>query len=394
MLNLSLKPQGLKKSLRLMAVIVSILMLSACGSKNMSGDANYKKKQASINLFTPVTTESAVALSETEAKALIKKYMAYSGGEYLKKLDFALSQSAAYAAKRPSDEMAFMRGNLRVKWSDLKRTNQVLRDNMSAIQKSPELLAKKFTWWRLGPDASFTGYYEPTLNASRTKTKKYYYPIYKMPSDVRKGQGYHDRNAIDRKGVLKNRGLEIAYVDSEVDAFFLQVQGSGRLLFPDGSYVHALYAGKNNRKYVSLGRIMKERGLIPPDQVNMKTIKAYLAKHPDEVAELLDTNPSYVFFREASSGPVGAIGRPLTPMMSLASSKDKYPYGSVFFSIVALPDADGNPTKPFYNITLPQDAGGAIKGYRLDLFCGAGDNAAHNAGHIDWTGATYLLLAK
>ena len=378
------------------------LLFAACSSKqnsynNQSYNQTYsgdKKDKSFPNLFTPLTTETAQKISESDAKDLIKKMLSTGGAKNLTNMDFAISQSAAYAAKKPDSEVAFNRGTFKVTWGELKKTMQKMREQMPAIQKNPELLAKNFVWWRLGPDAAFTGYYEPTLNASRTKTAKYHYPIYKMPPDVKKGQSYHSRNAIDRKGVLKNRGLEIAWVDSEVDAFFLQVQGSGRLRFADGSYVHALYAGKNNCKYVSLGRVMKERGLIAPDQVSMKTIKEYLAKNPNEVAELCDTNPSYVFFREASSGPVGAMGRPLTPMVSLATSREKYPYGSIMFNVLALPDANGDPTKPFYGLTLPQDAGGAIKGFRIDLFCGAGSDAAHNAGHIDWAGANYVLLAK
>ncbi len=392
-----------KTSAVLLLLTLGCLLLTACSGKQAGGGGFGKPGGASSGksskkvpeLFPPLDFETAFVLSESEAKAFVKKLMASGGTQRLKNMDFAIAQSAAYASKKPDSEVAMSRGGkLKVTWAELKRTMQVMRENLPAIERSPELLATKFTWWRLGPDAPFTGYYEPTLNASRTKTNKYNYPIYRLPPDVKSGKSYHDRNAIDRKGVLKNRGLEIAWVDSEVDAFFLQVQGSGRLRFEDGSYTHVLYAGKNNCRYVSLGRIMKERGLIPPDQVNMKTIKEYLAKNPREVAELCDTNPSYVFFREASSGPVGAMGRQLTPLVSLATSRSQFQYGSILFSVLALPDADGDPTKSFYGVTLPQDAGGAIKGFRIDLFCGAGDDAAHNAGHIDWPGATFLLLAK
>ena len=205
---------------------------------------------------------------------------------------------------------------------------------------------------------------------------------------------YHTRQTIDRKGVLAGRGLEIAWVSSETDAFFLHIQGSGRLLFPDGSVSHVLYAGKNNRAYVPLGRVMRDRGMLDPDNVSMQSIRQCLLENPDKCAELFDTNPSYVFFREAAQGPIGAMGSTLTPWVSTATDRKTLPHGSLVFAIVPLPDAAGKPAVPFYGLTLPQDTGGAIKGNRIDLFCGAGDQGAHNAGYLNARGAVYILVKK
>jgi membrane-bound lytic murein transglycosylase A len=179
-----------------------------------------------------------------------------------------------------------------------------------------------------------------------------------------------------------------------LDAFFLHIQGSGRLRFADGSVSHALYAGNNNQPYVSLGKVLRDRGLIAPDKVNMQSIREYLLANPGRSAELYDANPRYVFFREAELGPVGAMGRPLTPYVSIATDRALLPHGSLVFAVFPLPDAVGRPERAFYGLTLPQDTGGAIRGNRIDLFCGAESEAAHVAGYLDWKGAVYLGLKK
>jgi membrane-bound lytic murein transglycosylase A len=180
----------------------------------------------------------------------------------------------------------------------------------------------------------------------------------------------------------------------ETDAYFLHVQGSGRLRFDNGSVSHVLYAGKNNQPYVSLGRVMKEEGLLPEDGVNMRAIRAYLARNPQRRSGLFDRNPSYVFFREAAHGPVGGMGKPLTPWVSVAVDRSVLPYGALAMVTLPVPDRQGRHTVPFHALVLPQDTGGAIKGHRMDLFCGAGDMAEHVAGHLDVQGAVYLLLPQ
>ncbi|MDR2800535.1 MAG: MltA domain-containing protein, partial [Desulfovibrio sp.] len=209
---------------------------------------------------------------------------------------------------------------------------------------------------------------------------------------------YHTRRDIDRGGALAGRGLEIAWVESETEAFFLHIQGSGRLLFEDGGVLHVLYADKNNRPYVPIGRVLRDRGLLPEDGVNMPAIRAWLLANPDKRGELFDANPSYVFFRLADQGPVGAMGKVLTPYVSAAVDTSVLPFGSALFSILPLPDAQGRATSPFYGLVLPQDRGGAIRGRRVDLFCGAqedaGRTAGHTAGHLNAKGAVYVLTAR
>ena len=259
------------------------------------------------------------------------------------------------------------------------------------------MLASDFRWVRIGPDFGFTGYYEPEIPASHVRKGRFQYPIYKSPSDLRKKRPYHTRHAIDCKGVLKGRGLELAWVEDPVDIFMLQIQGSGRLRFEDGSVRPVLYAGQNGHKYVALGRVMVDRGLLKREEVSMFSIREWLAAHPDQVRELLDTNPSYVFFRlgkPGTSGSKGSMGRRITPWVSVATDQSVLPNGLLTLMNVTLPDEGGEHSVPFNALTLPQDTGGAIKRNRVDLFCGNGETATHTASYLDNRGAVFLLLPR
>ncbi len=343
--------------------------------------------------YTPQEEAGVFLLGAEEVMPLVTRLLpANQGLKSWRDMDFALAQSLDFASSRSASAVALKRGDLNVTWGDLCRSLELMRELLPRLDANPALLAQHFRWYRLGPDIDFTGYYEPTLRASRTRTERFNYPLYRVPRDLRRGKAYHSRNAIDRKNALAGRGLEIAWVESEVDAYFLHVQGSGRLLFPDGKVTHVLYAGKNNRGYVSIGRLMREDGLLPEDGVNMEAIKCWLAENPEKCAPMLDRNPSYVFFKEAQSGPIGGMGKVLTPWVSVAVHPKRLPYGSLFFASVPLPDENPKNDRYFNGLVLAQDAGGAIKGNRMDLFCGAGEKAAHVAGHLDAKGAVYLLL--
>lgn len=375
-------------------LVCFMLALAACSGKQESARTAPLRTEGPP-LFTPLTQSGAFAVPEAEARELVRKADPRRRGlRSWSELEFAVSQSLDYSARRPADSAALSASGLSATYGQVTESLRHLKSLLPRLDANPELLASEFTWYRIGPDFGFTGYFEPTLRASRTRSSAYPYPLYRVPPDLKKDRPYHTRHAIDRKGALAGRGLEIAWVHSEMDAFFLHIQGSGRLVFEDGSVSHVLYAGKNNRKYVALGRVMREQGLLEPDNVNMESIRACLLGNPDKCAELYDSNPSYVFFREAAHGPVGAIGKVLTPYVSIATDRRVLPYGSLTFSVLPLPDASGGPTRSFYGVTLPQDTGGAIKGHRADLFCGAEKDAAHTAGYLDFKGAVYLLLKK
>ena len=379
------------RSLPLMAAALALLLTCGCTFKQEIGGSG----RDGVSLFSPLDQRGAFAVPQAEAESLaLKMSVRYHGLHSWRELAFPLSQSLAFASGRPTGNLAVSLPGLNVTYGRLTATLQHLQRILPQLDAYPGLLARDFTWYRIGPDFGFTGYYEPTLRASRKKSAAYPYPLYRVPPDLKKGAPYHTRNAIDRKGALAGRGLEIAWVSSEMDAFFLHIQGSGRLLFEDGSVSHVLYAGKNNRAYVPLGRVMRDQGLLEPDNVNMRSIRECLLGNPDKCAALYDSNPSYVFFREASRGPVGAMGRPLTPYVSTATDRSVLPHGSLVFAAAPLPDASGQHTRPFYGLTLPQDTGGAIKGHRIDLFCGAEPEAAHIAGYLNAKGAVYILVKK
>ncbi len=324
-----------------------------------------------------------------------------------------LSHSLDYAAKRPQNQFAIQTGTLQLTWGEIKKSLALLLELLPFLDRHPELLAEQFTWYRHTKGCLFTGYYEPTLMASPQPDPQYPWPMYGLPDDLLtadlglfhpRWQGqqlvyrlvngriepYWDRQSIDRHKILQGKNLELAWAADEIDVFFLQIQGSGRLVYPNGSSQHIVYAGKNGHEYVSLGKIMLERGLLEPGKVNMPAIRRVLEQHPELRSELLDTNPSYVFFRLLEDGPFGAMGKKLTPWVSLACDKKLFALGGIMAFSVKLPQN----APALQGIGLPQDVGGAIKGSHLDLFCGAGEKAEHIAGHLQETGQVWLLVSR
>ncbi len=373
-----------------------VILSSICGCSVSMHPYEYGAHSA-VAGFPPATHSGWKALSRDEAvQAALVLSPRDQGLSSWRELGPAVSDCKRYVARRPQADVVISDGNVTITWADIARSLARLEKLLPALDSQPMLLADEFIWYRRGPDIAFTGYFEPTLQASPVKTERFNYPLYRLPPDVRKGRRYHNREAIDEKGVLQGRGLELAWVDDKVGAYFLQVQGSGRLVFPDGSVKHVLYGGKNNCAYVSLGRIMKEKGLLEPDNVSMQTIRDYLELHPEQVSSLFCENPSYVFFRLADSGPVGAMGVPLLPKASLATDSRVIPLGSLTAFAVPMPGQDGNQGTAglLAGIGMAQDRGGAIKGNRADLFCGAGTWAEHVAGHLDTSGALFLLIAR
>ena len=237
----------------------------------------------------------------------------------------------------------------------------------------------------------FTGYYEPMLYGSRHKHGDYIYPIYAAPANMTKPYYTH---AQINKGILKNRGLEIAWVDDPVMRFFMQIQGSGRVRLDDGAVLHLGYADQNGYEYSSLGKVMGDENLIPKDKINFFTIRQYLYDHPKQAFALMERNPSYVFFKVVQrTGAVGAVGVELTPRRSMAVDSKYIPYGLPLFLETDLP-AMANSAEPtrFHRIMVVQDTGGAIRGpVRGDIFFGPGEAAEYLAGYMKGHG-TYNLL--
>ena len=268
----------------------------------------------------------------------------------------------------------------------------------------------------------YTGYFEPEVRGSLVPSGDYAQPLYGVPDDLitvdlgqfrddyrgRTLQGrlagrrlvpYLDRGAID-EGALAGRDLEVAWLRDPVDAFFLHIEGSGRLVLPDGSTRHINYAGANGHPYRSIGKILLEAGEIDPETMSMQEIKTWLRTHPERARDLLMANPSYVFFTLADDGPYGNIGVPLTPERSIATDGAIFPKGALAYITTQQPlvAEDGETIagwRPLGRFALNQDSGGAIRGPgRVDLFWGAGERAATAAGHLRHEGRLYWLLLK
>lgn len=237
----------------------------------------------------------------------------------------------------------------------------------------------------------FTGYFEPELDGSTQPSDRYKYPVYKMPPEARRTSTWLSRRAIEQSGVLRNRGLEIAWVDDPVELFFLQIQGSGRIRLPDGTHIRVGYGGKNGHNYRSVGSELVRRGVYNAHQVSAAVIKNWVRRNPVDGAELLRHNPSYVFFRQIDrvspeQGPRGAMNRSITAMRSIAVDPKFTPLGAPVW--VEKRGAD-----PLNRLMIAQDTGSAIKGaQRADVFFGTGDQAGRAAGRLKDPGRMVVLL--
>lgn len=240
------------------------------------------------------------------------------------------------------------------------------------------------------PPALFTGYFEPELDGSTTRNGRYQYPIYARPPELRDGSVFHSRQAIDN-GALSGRGLELAWLDDPIDVYFLQVQGSGRIRMTDGSVIRVGYAGANGHAYRSIGQEMVRRGTHTMDEVSAQEIASWVRRNPAPGRELMHTNPSFVFFRKigtlsAEDGPIGAMGRSITTLRSVAIDPKFTPLGTPVWI-----EKDGR--GPIRRLMVAQDTGGAIKGMqRADIFYGTGAGAGDAAGTIKDGGRMVLLV--
>jgi membrane-bound lytic murein transglycosylase A len=259
-----------------------------------------------------------------------------------------------------------------------------------------------------------TGYYEPVLKGSRKRGGVYQTPLYGVPEDlvtVELGDLYPALKGERVRGQLKGKritpypdraqlhdgkllaGREIVWVDSAIDAFFLQIQGSGRVQLDDGSTLRLAFADVNGHPYRAIGRYLVERGELTVEQANAPGLRQWLALHPERQAEVFNANPSVVFFREeklgdATVGPRGSLTVPLTAGRSLAVDPRLLPLGAPFFLSTTHPVTGA----PLQRLMLAQDTGGAIRGaLRADLFWGLGPEAGDLAGRMRQDGALWLL---
>lgn len=293
---------------------------------------------------------------------------------------------------------------------------------VAAWLAAKNLAVREFIEARFEPFAAgagiMTGYYEPILRGAPAPSETFRTPLHARPPELveqpvngnalRRRYGmmvegriepFHDRATIEG-GALSGRGLELVWVDDAADAFFLHIQGSGRVVMPDGEVLRIGYAGQNGRPYVSIGRLLIDRGEIPRDQMSMQALRAWLATAGhDRATELLRGNPSYIFFRRVEGlapdqGPIGAMGVPLTPQRSVAVDRAFIPLGLPMFVTVRDPTARRD--APLAGrLVVAQDTGGAIRGpARTDYFWGWGPEAGDRAGRMRDEAEVFLLLPR
>lgn len=293
---------------------------------------------------------------------------------------------------------------------------------VAAWQAERHLAVRRFLEARFEAFAAgsgiMTGYYEPILRGATEPSEVFRTPLHARPPELaelpvngnalRRRYGmmvegrlepFPDRAAIDT-GALAGRGLELVWVDDPADAFFLHIQGSGRVILPNGEMLRVGFNGHNGRGYVSIGRLLIERGEVPREQMSMQAIRTWLAAAGHERAtEVLRGNPSYVFFRRVEGltpdqGPIGALGVPLTPQRSVAVDRAFIPLGVPMFVTVRDPDARRD-APPAGRLVVAQDTGGAIRGpARTDFFWGWGPEAGDRAGRMRDEAEVFVLLPR
>jgi len=368
----------------------------------------------------PMAIEPATALRPVKSAPALR-----DDGD-LGALRAAVAESLAWLATQPAEQV-FVAGPRRVTVAEQVRALEGLL-GVLAESPGPERLAVyvrgafELLQSAGGPDGRMlvTGYYEPVVEASDHPSAEYAVPILGLPDDLvevrleafdprhrgerlfgrvegRQLVPYWRRAEIDA-GRLAGRGLELAWARDPVDVFFMEIQGSGTLRFPDGRERRVGYAGANGRAYRAIGRLLIDEGHVPREAMSMQAIREWLRAHPGERQRVLQHNESYVFFRPLSGSPEGSLGRPLTPGRSVATDARLFPPGALAFLDTEQPERAPDGSVRWMSLArfvLNQDTGGAIRGAgRVDFFWGRGEAAAFAAGLMRQAGRLYFLVPR
>ncbi|MFK7775865.1 MAG: murein transglycosylase A [Saprospiraceae bacterium] len=312
-----------------------------------------------------------------------------------------INQELAEGLKHQLKLLKYQKG-LKEEYSGLKITKEQLNETIKILLSAQfnnsfgmlQSLEAHQIW---GEDqrgnVKFTGYFTPVLKVRKRPNSHYKYPIYQYPKKW-KGR-LPSRKAIEGEGALDSFNLEIAYAKSKLDIYFMQVQGSGYIEFPNGERKLLAHEGTNKHPYRSIGKYMVKNGFTTPEYVSLKSIKSYFRKNPDLVDSILFQNPSYVFFRPVTTQPRGAGHVPLTPNYSIAIDRKILPLGSCLLATVPILDANRNFSHHEFRILIAQDIGGVIKGEgHIDLYKGIGAQAEIEASNLHQYGHLWLLLPK
>lgn len=344
-------------------------------------------------------------------------------------LSNSILQSLSYLKKIPPDRV-FQFGSDSYTGAHMVRT---LTHFLAFIQTKPltqdlnEFIKTHYFLYRsIGADDTgkvlFTGYYEPTLRGSLTKSDEYRHPIYSRPKDLLNidlslfssrfnnekisgriaGQTvvpYFDRKEIEANGLPSDMAETLFWVNDPIALFFLHIQGSGKIVLDNGQTAQVHYHASNGRPYRSIGKLLIDKGKIEKDKMSMQAIRRYLKENPAEIDTVLNYNPSYIFFKIETEGPLGCLNVPLTPGRSLALDRRLFPPAALTFIETKLPLVDNSGLIQEWvdctRFVLNQDTGGAIRGPgRADLFWGDGLYAETAAGFMQHPGELYFLVLK
>ena len=361
------------------------------------------------------TTENPRPISIAEINAL-----KLESSPDLEDLRRALGYSIEYYERLPADQR-FRYGSVEYSPEEMIASHQhFLRIFDLPEVERLEKLQQDFLWFESlnkKNQAFFTGYYEPLLKGSLNESEKFPVPLYTVPGDLvtvnlsnfdeKYGNGilrgkivdqkfvkYDDRNEISYQNSLEGRAIPLAWVNNDIELFFLQIQGSGVIELPNRDLYRVNYADQNGHPYRAIGKILL--GEIPREKMSLKSLKEYLYDHPERVQEILNYNPSYTFFRQIpGDGPLGNIEVPLTPERSIAMDHRLVPKGGLVFYETNLPSEFSPSKKILQRFAVVQDTGGAIRGHgRADIFWGRGIPAEKTAGPMKENGRIFLLVAR
>ena len=398
------------KHYRSISFVIIIFILSAAGC------AGIKEKPYSVKKTTLVR----ISLSE---------YPEFADDIFYDGLEYSICKSISYLKLMPSDKK-FIFGKDSFTANHLIES---LQSFLNFIQEKPSkqdlnrFIRSDFLVYRsIGSDrygkVLFTGYYEPILEGSLKQTREYKFPVYAKPDDLtvidlslfsakfsgekitgkfsgNKFVPYYEREEIEDKSFLQNNVRPIVWVKDRVDLFFLHIQGSGKICLDNGKTINIHYHTSNGRPYRSIGNYLIKKNKIPRSEMSMQKIQAYLQDNPEELDEVLNYNPSYVFFKTEESSPLGCLNFVLTPGRSIALDRKIFPQAALAFIEVEKPLIDGSGKihvwKKCNRFVLNQDTGGAICGPgRADIFFGNGIYAKTAAGHMQHPGRLYFFILK
>jgi len=317
----------------------------------------------------------------------------------------AVQRSIDYMGK-PSSQTCFPVGPITHErtLASLHRFLEVLDDARSPDALNQAVREQFDVYMSVGCDDSgtvlFTGYYSPIFDGSKVQTDEFRFPLYRLPPDFQKddagdpvGGPWYTREEIESQGVLD--GHELVWLRDPFEAYVITVQGSGFIRLPDGSLYEIGYAGHNDHEYVAIGQLLVADGKIDRNRLSLDAMIRYFREHPEDLPLYVNQNKRYIMFHEATGGPYGCLGQPVTPYHAVATDKDIFPRAALSFVDTYVPQGPQNDPRRFRSFVLDQDRGAAIRAPgRCDIYMGVGEAAGRIAGFTYSEGRLYYLFVK